>query len=59
MEQGLVLYPHFGSQVVPGWLDKAWKGRHKATAALDNLVLLAPRPEWLKTLPNHYCPVKS
>ena len=56
MEQGLVLYPHFGSQVVPGWLDKAWKGRHKATAALDNLVLLAPKPEWLKTLPNGKLP---
>jgi hypothetical protein len=40
-EKGLVLYPHFQRQVVPGWLDKAWKRRHRASPALDNLVLLS------------------
>ena len=53
---GLVLYPHFIDKVVPGWLDKAWKRRHGATAALDNLVLLAPSPEWVKTLPGGKLP---
>ena len=53
---GLVLYPHFIDKVVPGWLDKAWKRRHGATAALDNLVLLAPNPEWVKTLPGGKLP---
>ena len=56
MEQGLVLYPHFGGQVVPGWLDKPWKRRHAATASLDNLVLLAPHPDWLRTLPGAKLP---
>ena len=53
---GLVLYPHFIDKVVPGWLDKVWKRRHGATAALDNLVLLAPSPAWVQTLPGGKLP---
>ena len=53
---GLVLYPHFLPNVVPGWLDKGLRRRHRATACLDNLVLLAPRAEWLRTLPNGRLP---
>ncbi len=56
MGEGLVLYPHFGPQVVPGWLDKAWKRRHRASAFLDNVVVLAPRAEWVKTLPHGKLP---
>ena len=44
LAEGLVLYPHFQSTVMPGWLDKALKHRHRATAHLDNVVLLSPRP---------------
>ena len=53
---GLVLYPHFIHQVVPGWLDKAWKSRHLATPMLDNLVLLSPRPDWVARLPGGKLP---
>ncbi len=56
MSSGLVLYPHFISQVVPGWLDKAFKRRHAATPFLDNLVLLSPRREWVKNLPGGKLP---
>ncbi|HEY1392257.1 MAG TPA: phospholipase, partial [Methylibium sp.] len=49
---GLVLYPHFQQSVVPGWLDKAFKHRHRATPFLDNVIVLAPAPEWVATLPN-------
>ncbi|MFN5164137.1 MAG: phospholipase, partial [Pseudomonadota bacterium] len=59
MPEGLVLYPHFASQVVPGWLDKALKHRHRATAALDNLVVLAPAPEWVAGLPGGKLPDRS
>jgi len=52
----LVLYPHFQKAVVPGWLDKGLKWRHKATHHLDNMLLLAPNPEWVKTLPNAKLP---
>lgn len=57
--KGLVLYPHFQQAVVPGWLDKALKWRHKATAFLDNTIVLAPNPEWVKTLPNGKLPDRS
>ena len=59
MPEGLVLYPHFHNRVVPGWLDKAWSRRHRSTAFLDNLVLLAPRPEWVATLPNGKLPDRA
>jgi hypothetical protein len=49
--QGLVLYPHFQKSVVPGWLDKGLKWRHGATHFLDNTVVLAPDPQWIKSLP--------
>ena len=52
MAEGVVLYPHFQRQVVPGWLDRPLRWRHLATAALDNVVLLSPRPEWVATLPD-------
>ncbi len=54
--KGLVLYPHFQKSLVPGWLDKHLPWRHKATPFLDNMVLLAPNPEWVKTLPNGKLP---
>lgn len=56
---GLVLYPHFQKAVVPGWLDKGLKWRHKATHFLDTMVLLAPHPEWVKTLPNGKLPDRT
>ncbi len=54
--KGIVLYPHFQKSVVPGWLDKTLKWRHAATPFLSNMVLLAPNPEWVKTLPNAKLP---
>ena len=59
MDEGLVLYPHFGAQVVPGWLDKAWKHRHRASPALSNMVLLSPRPEWVRSLPGGKLPDRN
>ena len=56
---GLVLYPHFQKAVVPGWLDKNLKWRHKATHFLDNMVLLAPDASWVKKLPNGKLPDRS
>lgn len=56
---GLVLYPHFQKSVVPGWLDKSLKWRHRATHHLDTMLLLAPNPEWVKTLPNGKLPDRT
>ncbi|MFN4266605.1 MAG: phospholipase [Aquabacterium sp.] len=59
MKSGLVLYPHFQKQVVPGWLDKSLKWRHKATPALDNMLVLAPNPDWVKRLPGGKLPDRN
>jgi len=59
LREGLVLYPHFQKTVIPGWLDKALKHRHRATAHLDKVVLLSPSPEWIATLPNAKLPDRN
>ena len=45
--------------MIPGWLDKALKHRHRTSAFLDNVVLLTPNPEWVKTLPNGKLPDRN
>ena len=58
-QNGLVLYPHFQKAVVPGWLDKSLKWRHRSTHFLDTMLLLAPNPEWVKKLPNGKLPDRT
>nr|WP_315463870.1 phospholipase [uncultured Rhodoferax sp.] len=57
--QKLVLYPHFQKSVVPGWLDKGLKWRHRSSPFLDTMVVLAPNPDWVKTLPNSKLPDRT
>ena len=57
--QGLVLYPHFQKAVVPGWLDKGLRWRHGATPFLDRMVVLAPDPQWVLSLPNGRLPDRN
>jgi hypothetical protein len=52
----IVLVPHFQQHLIAGWLDKSLKWRHKSTAFLDNVVVLAPTTEWTRTLPNSKIP---
>lgn len=59
MPEGLVLYPHFQRSLVPGWLDKALKHRHRASPRLDNVIVLAPDPAWIATLPGGKLPDRS
>jgi hypothetical protein len=56
---GLALYPHFQSQIVPGWLDKGFKRRHGATKMLDRLVVLAPSAAWVASLPDAKLPDRA
>ncbi len=56
---GLVLYPHFQKAVVPGWLDKPLKWRHRSTRFLDHMLVLAPDPEWVRRLPNGKLPDRN
>jgi len=63
-EQGeLVLYPHFTSHIVPGWLDKSFPWRRVARGPnrgwLDNMLLVSPSEEFLRTLPNGKLPDRN
>ena len=59
----IVLYPHFNEHIVPGWLDKAMPWRRCARgpnrAWLDNVLIVAPTPAFLKTLPRGKLPDRS
>jgi hypothetical protein len=57
--KAVVLYPHFQRAVVPGWLDKSLKWRHGSTRFLDDVIVLAPRPDWVLTLPNKKLPDRT
>jgi hypothetical protein len=54
----IVLYPHFNNYVTPGWLDKhlPWRRAPRAHAWLDDVLLIAPTPAFLATLPNAKLP---
>ena len=59
MDEGLVLYPHFQRSIVPGWLDKGLRHRHRATPRLANVIVVSPRREWIATLPNGKLPDRT
>ena len=55
-----MLYPHFGEHIVPGWLDKAMPWRRAARGSrkswLDNAIIVAPSPKFLRRLPRAKLP---
>ena len=59
LPDGIALYPHFQPQIVPGWLDKVFKARHRATRWLDPLVVLVPHPDWVRALPGGKLPDRN
>lgn len=54
--KGLVFYPHFYGHLTPGWFDKMHKARTVATSALEDVVLVSPSAEFVRTLPNGRIP---
>jgi hypothetical protein len=55
----LVLYPHFQGRVVPGWFDKHLPWRHASARNYDNVVLLAPSPDFIASLPQGKLPDRN
>ncbi|WP_158970040.1 patatin-like phospholipase family protein [Paraglaciecola sp. L3A3] len=53
---GLILYPHFYSKVIPGWFDKSLKNRLAHSSSYDNVVMLVPSDEFIYNLPFHKIP---
>lgn len=52
----LVLYPHFSAQLIPGWFDKMLRWRKVKKEYLNNVVLIAPSADFVKTLPGGKIP---
>jgi hypothetical protein len=54
----LVFYPHFNDFLTPGWLDKhlPWRRAPRAHPWLDDLLLVAPSPAFLVSLPQGKLP---
>lgn len=55
-QDGLVLYPHFSSKVIPGWFDKSLSWRKTKPDNFSNVVMLAPSDEFIAGLPNGKIP---
>lgn len=47
----IVLFPHFGERIVPGWFDKWLPKRTPAKDHLKSVLLVAPSPEFISGLP--------
>ena len=57
--KGLVLYPHFYDHFKLRWFDKFYPWRKVSAHKLDNVVMLAPTPQWAKALPDGKIPSRQ
>ncbi|RUO40892.1 alpha/beta hydrolase [Pseudidiomarina aestuarii] len=48
---GLVLYPHFHREVVPGWFDKRLTWRRTTGKHWPNVIFMTPSREFIESLP--------
>lgn len=53
---GLVLYPHFYSHIVPGWFDKGLTWRRGRPTNFSRALLIAPSSEFVARLPGGRIP---
>lgn len=54
--EDIVLYPHFTDRVIPGWFDKGMPWRRGDAGRLQDVLLLAPSPDYLARLPHGKLP---
>lgn len=48
---GIVLYPHYTNRIIPGWLDKKLSWRKPSPGNMADVLLVAPKPEFVADLP--------
>lgn len=58
-ENEIVLYPHFSNRIVPGWLDKGLKKRTPSPKNMENVLLVSPTEDYIKSLPNLKIPDRN
>lgn len=51
VEDKIVLFPHFSSRVIPGWLDKSLSWRKPDKKFFSNTLLVAPSRKFIESLP--------
>lgn len=56
---GLVLFPHFYGEVIPGWFDKSLRHRRARGAVLDRVVIVSPSPAFVRDLPGGKIPDRT
>ncbi len=59
VKNGIILYPHFSSRIVPGWLDKSIKWRKHNPELLSNVLLVAPSGSFIQSLPGGKIPDRT
>lgn len=55
-QQGLVLYPHFYSSLTECWFDKFCPWRKVSAGNLQNVILVSPTKEFIRSLPGGRIP---
>jgi hypothetical protein len=50
-QAGFILYPHFYTELTPGWFDKKLSNRRVKGKAVERVIILAPSPKFVSTLP--------
>ncbi|MFZ5560051.1 MAG: hypothetical protein ACOY41_00740 [Pseudomonadota bacterium] len=58
-KEGIVLYPHFLPQVVPGWFDKSLSWRQPRLEHFDDVLLLTPSSAFIASLPHGRIPDRN
>jgi len=58
-DEDLVLFPHYTNRIIPGWFDKKITWRKPNSAYLDNVVMIAPSPEFVASLPYGKIPYRN
>lgn len=53
---GIVLFPHYAEQIVPGWLDKKVPWRKPDLGYMDHVLMTAPTSDALDLLPDGRIP---
>jgi len=59
MDDGIVLYPHFYGHIIPGWFDKKKINRRAKGPTWDQMLMLAPSDEFVKSLPGGKIPDRN
>ena len=57
--EGLVLFAHFFDRITPGWFDKPLRWRKPSAEAVDDVVMIAPSQDFVRSLPGGKVPDRN